>query len=244
MRLAEIWRHPIKAHGREPVAAFEAEPGGTLPRDRLWAVAHEAARLDGGAWVPCSNFARAAKTPALMAIEAESHGSRLTLRHPDRPPLSFDPDTEADAFLAWVAPLCDPARARPVAIVRAAGRGYTDTAIPSISLHGMASHRAVEGRVGRPLSRHRWRGNLWVDGLAPWEEFDLVGRELALGTARFRVAERIGRCRATGANPETGRTDADVLGALEAGWGHTDFGVHLVCTAPGRVAVGDALALP
>lgn len=243
MRLAEIWRHPIKAHGREPVAAFEIAPGGTVPRDRLWAVAHEEARLDGGAWVPCANFSRAAKLPTLMAIEARSDGDMLTLSHPERPDLTFDPDEDGRAFLDWIAPLCDPGRAAPTGIVRAAGRGFTDTAIPSISLHGMASHAAVERQVGRSLSPHRWRGNLWLDGLAPWEEFDWIGRELTLGTARFRVAERIGRCRATTANPETGRVDADTLGALEAGWGHRDFGVYLVCTAPGRVAVGCALTL-
>lgn len=243
MRLAEIWRHPIKAHGREPVAAFEIEAGGTIPRDRLWAVAHEGARLAGGDWVPCANFARAARLPALMAIEARSDGDLLTLRHPDRPDLTFDPDGDGRAFLDWIAPLCDPGRAQPAGLVRAAGRGFTDTEIPSISLHGMASHAAVEAQVGRPLSRHRWRGNLWIDGLEPWEEFGWIGREVTLGTARFRVDRRIGRCRATTANPETGRVDADTLGALEAGWNHRDFGVYLVCIAPGRVAAGCAPVL-
>lgn len=243
MRLAEIWRHPIKSHGREPVAAFEIAAGGTIPRDRLWAVAHEASRLNGGAWVPCANFARAAKVPALMAIEARSDGDRLTLAHPDRPDLTFDPDGDSRAFLDWIAPLADPARAAPTGIVRAEGRGYTDSAIPSLSLHGLASHAAVERQMGRTLSRHRWRGNLWIDAAEPWAEFAWVGREMTLGTARFRAEERIGRCRATMADPATGRIDADTLGALEAGWGHRQFGVYLVCTAPGRVAVGDALAL-
>ena len=243
MRLAEIWRHPIKAHGREPVAAFEIEAGGTMPRDRLWAVAHEAARLSGGDWVPCTNFARGAKLPALMAIEASSDGDLLTLKHPDRPDFTFDPDGDCRAFLDWIAPLTDPGRAAPTGIVRAAGRGFTDTALPSVSLHTLASHAAVERQAGRPLSRHRWRGNLWVDGAEPWAEFGWIGRELTIGTARFRVEERIGRCRATMANPATGRIDADTLGALEAGFGHREFGVHLVCIAPGRVAVGDAPAL-
>lgn len=243
MRLAEIWRHPIKAHGREPVAAFEIAAGGTIPRDRLWAVAHEAARLSGGAWVPCTNFARAAKVPALMAIEARSDGDLLTLTHPDRPDLTFDPDGDGRAFLEWIAPLSDPGRAAPTGIVRADERGFTDSPLPSISLQSLASHAAVERQIGQPLSRHRWRGNLWIDGAEPWAEFDWVGRTLTLGTARFRVEERIGRCRATMSNPSTGRIDADTLGALEAGWGHRQFGVYLVCTAPGRVAVGDAATL-
>ena len=28
------------------------------------------------------------------------------------------------------------------------------------------------------LSIHRWRGNLWVDGWAPWAEFDWIGQDI------------------------------------------------------------------
>ena len=72
----------------------------------------------------------------------------------------------------------------------------------------------------------RFRGNVWLDGLAPFAEFDLVGRDLRLGTARLRVRERITRCKATTVDPATGISDADTLGALRAGWGHQDFGVY------------------
>lgn len=243
MRLAEIWRHPIKAHGREPVDAFEIAPGGTIPHDRLWAVAHEAAKLDGSGWVACSNFTRGAKTPALMAITARMDGDVVTLSHPDRPDLSFDPDGDNRAFLDWIAPLTDPSRAAPTGILRAASRGFTDTPFPSVSLASAASHSTVEEKGRQPLSRHRWRANLWIDGADPWEEFGWIGREATLGAARFRVEKRITRCRATMANPATGRIDADTLGTLDAAWGHRDFGVYLTCIAAGRVAVGDTLAL-
>lgn len=243
MRLAEIWRHPIKAHGREPVAAFEIATDATIPQDRVWAVAHEASKLDGGAWVPCANFGRAAKTPALMAITARTDGDMLVLSHPDRPDLTFDPDDDSRPFLDWIAPLADPGRAAPTGIVRAASRGFTDTPFASVSLNTFASHAAVEAVVGSNLSRHRWRANLWIDGTEPWAEFDWIGRELSLGTARFRVEQRITRCRATMANPATGRIDADTLGALEENFGHRDFGIYLTCTLPGRVAAGDALTL-
>ena len=59
------------------------------------------------------------------------------------------------------------------------------------------------------------------------------------GSPRLRVEEPIGRCRATGANPETGQQDADTMGALETGYGHTDFGVFARVVAGGRVALND-----
>ncbi|WP_239995108.1 MOSC N-terminal beta barrel domain-containing protein, partial [Rhodosalinus sediminis] len=94
-RLTEIWRHPIKAHGREALDRVRLEAGATLPWDRAWAVAHEAARTDGSAWAPCAEFTRGAKAPALMAIEAalDEATETVTLRHPDRPALTFRPDT-------------------------------------------------------------------------------------------------------------------------------------------------------
>lgn len=242
MKLQEIWRHPIKGHGREPVAGFDIEADGTLPGDRVWAVPHEAARLDGGDWAPCTNFLRGAKLPALMAITAETGDRSLTLRHPDLRPLTFDPDGDGRVFLRWLAPLLDPARAAPIGIVRAEGQAYTDSPFPSISLLNVASHAAVEAAVGRPLSRHRWRGNLWLEGAEPWAEWDWIGRELAIGNALFRVEQRITRCRATMADPETGRIDADTLGTLEREWGHRDFGIYLRCIRGGRVATGDAAA--
>ena len=40
-----------------------------------------------------------------MAITArlDEAAGTVTLTHPDRPPLTFDPDTDSAAFLAWVA---------------------------------------------------------------------------------------------------------------------------------------------
>ncbi|WP_299813478.1 MOSC N-terminal beta barrel domain-containing protein [uncultured Jannaschia sp.] len=243
MRLTEIWRHPIKGHGREAIRGFDIASGGTIPGDRVWAVAHEASKQRGSEWVPPANFQRGAKLPALMAITAESGSGTVTLHHPGRPDLTFDPDGDSRVFLDWIAPLLDPARAAPTGIVRSADRGYTDTDFPSISLNNAASLDALAAAMGRDLSRHRWRGNLWIEGAAPWSEFDWIGREATLGTARFRVVQRITRCRATMADPESGLIDGDTLGALEAGWGHRDFGVYLVCVAPGRVEIDDTLVL-
>ncbi|WP_273522796.1 MOSC domain-containing protein [Rhodosalinus sediminis] len=239
-RLTGIWRHPIKAHGREALERVGLTPGATLPWDRAWAVAHEAAAADGSAWAPCSEFTRGAKAPALMAITAalDPATETVTLRHPERPALTFRPDHDGAAFLDWVRPLMPEGRAAPARLVRAPGRGMTDTDFPSISICNHASHRAVEGRHGRPLSPHRWRGNLWVEGLAPWEEFDLVGREIRVGAARLRVVERTGRCRATTANPETGRVDVDTLALLRE-WGHEDFAVYAEVVEGGEIAVGD-----
>jgi uncharacterized protein YcbX len=126
-------------------------------------------------------------------------------------------------------------------VVRA-GVGMTDTAFPSISILNRASLTALAGRLGMDLAMERFRGNLWLEGLAPFAEFDLVGRKIRVGEAVLAVREPITRCLATAVDPATGERDADTLGALEAGWGHRDFGVYAEVVDGGRVAVGDAVA--
>jgi uncharacterized protein len=241
--LAHIHRHPIKGHGREELSEVTLSAGQALPWDRHWAVAHEAARLDAaGGWSPCTNFARGAKAPALMAIDArlDTDARRITLSHPDLPDLDFRPDAPEDlpAFLDWVAPLNPPERAQPKRIVTASVP-FTDTDYPSVSVLSLSSNRALGERMGQALSPLRWRGNLWIEGLAPWEEFELIGREIAIGDARLRIEERITRCKATTANPLTGRIDADTLGALQSAFGHQDFGVYARVIDGGRVARDD-----
>lgn len=247
-RVSHLWRHPIKGHGVEAVAGTMLEAGRTMPWDRVWAIAHDGALIDRSSrdWAACSNFSRGARTPELMAIRAsldEALGE-VTLDHPDRPQIVVDPDDPADAaaLIAWLLPLSDPARALPSFVTRAEGRGMTDSDFPSVSILNAASLRALSQRVGKPLAMERFRGNIWVEGLAPWQEFEWPGHDLRVGDAVLRVRERITRCLATAANPETGRRDADTLGALEAGWGHRDFGVYAEVIAGGTVQIGDPVA--
>ena len=239
--LAHICRHPIKSHGREDLASVRLAAGEGLPFDRHWAVAHEAAKLVAG-WNPCVNFARGAKAPGLMAISARLNEAarEMTLLHPAKPDLTFRPDDADDLtrFLDWVRDLNPSGRSQPVQIVKG-GIAMTDTDFPSVSIFGLASNRDLSAQMGQDLSPYRWRGNLWVDGLAPWAEFDWVGRDLQIGAAVLHVEERITRCKATSANPSTGQIDADTLGALNSGYGHQEFGVYARVVVGGVVGLGD-----
>ncbi len=242
-RLAHIFRHPVKAHGREELASVSLSAGRTLPWDRHWAVTHEASHYDADApmWMPCANFQRGARTPALMAIEArlDEGTRRLTLRHPDLGALEFDPETEGPRLIEWLRPISPEDRFRPRALITAPDRGMTDTDYPSISIKNLASNAALGAHMGRELSIHRWRGNLWLDGFAPWEEANWTGRRLRIGGAVLEVRERVGRCKATAADPRNGRIDADTLRALREVVGAQDFGVYGVVVESGVVTQGD-----
>lgn len=241
--LAHIWRHPIKAHGVEALKTADLITGQTLPWDRIWAVVHELSQADGTEWVSCGNFSRGAKAPSLMAISAklDEATETITLTHPDLPPITFSPESGSDTFVNWVHPIMPAGKTGSARIVRAMQRGMTDSDFPSISLNNLASNHAVGEKLGQTLSPLRWRGNLWFDGLAPWQEFDWVGKRLRVGTAELDIRERITRCMATTVNPQTGKRDAATLDVLQNNWDHKQFGVYGVVVKDGQIAIGDKI---
>ncbi len=244
MKVTALYRHPIKSHGRESLDRITLHEGQCMPFDRHWAVAHEEAKVEDAEWATCFNFSRGSKAPKLMAINAEldENAGTVTLTHPERPDLIFDPDKDADTFLKWVMPLVPKNRALPARILRLAKRGFTDTEFPSVSLCNSASHTAVEALAGTPMSHLRWRANIWFEGETPWEEFDWIRRDVRIGHAILHVEEPIVRCLATSANPETGERDFDTLRTLNT-LGHQNFGIYTRVIKTGEIAVGDTLEL-
>ncbi|MEM1363496.1 MAG: MOSC domain-containing protein [Pseudomonadota bacterium] len=248
--LRHICRHPIKSLGWEEVSSVTLSPDQTLPFDRHWALAHEAAGFDPDAptWRSKRDFVRGVASAPLMAIRAKlsEDAKTLSLTHPDRPPLELQPDREecSTALVDWVAPLWPDTRPAAHRLVSAgATQALTDVEPPYISLLSLNSLRDLSENMGQDLSMHRWRGNLWFDGIAPWEEFDWLGREIAVGPVRLRVEDRITRCMATEANPETGKFDAKTLDSLEKFYGHQDFGIYARVVAGGPLRTGDPLVV-
>ncbi|MEF3048438.1 MOSC domain-containing protein [Pseudotabrizicola sp. L79] len=246
IRLAHIVRHPIKSVGFEELAGASLTKGRALPFDREWAVTHEAAKFDRlTEWHPKMNFLRGVAGPELMAISAQldSATRRVTLRHPFAGALTVAPDEEGPALVDWLRPLWPAERPAPARVDHLPGQAMTDWPDPFVSVLGLASNRALGQVMGQDLSIHRWRGNLWLDGLAAWAEFDLIGRHLQIGDAVLEVRQRITRCKATTVNPETGRSDADTLAALQQHFGHEDFGTYAVVVQSGAVALGDEVTV-
>jgi len=242
--VAHLVRHPVKSAGYEIVDAAALTPGAAFPFDRVWAVAHAAARLtDPVTWAPKLQFLRGWGSAELMAISCQSQPetSEITLSHPRLATQTFRPDDPADAarLIDWLRPLWPENRPEPARVIRVPGQALTDQDQPLVSINSTSSLADLSARMGQSLSMHRFRGNIWVDGWAAWSELELVGQDITIGTARLRIEEPIGRCRATGANPETGMQDADTMGALEAGYGHTDFGVFARVIEAGNVRTGD-----
>lgn len=243
-QLAAIHRHPIKGIGHELLDSAAVDPDLALVGDRAWALL-TAAAPDHDNWQPRRNFLVVAEGPALAMLTARTEpDGRLTLQRPGAAPLTFDPAAEAADLRDWIAPVWPAPLSPPARLVRAPGHGMTDIPDPYVSVGNLATLRILSGRAGVDLAPSRFRINLWLDGLAPWAEFDLIDRGFQIGAVHLTGMARIDRCRAPAASPATGMRDVNVTGMLHDIWGHLDFGIYARVDAAGTVRHDDAVTLP
>ena len=182
--------------------------------------------------------------PRLAQVRAITEpDGRLTLSHPDRPTLSLAPAKDGPALIAWVRPLWPDTAPAPRTLVAAPPQGMGDNGRAELAILNLASLRALSDVIGQPLEIERFRGNLILDGLAPWEEFDWIGKSLCIGAVTLDVTARIERCRATEANPKTGLRDVQPVRALHTRWRHRDFGVYARVETGGMVARDNKVSL-
>ena len=81
-----------------------------------------------------------------------------------------------------------------------------------------------------------------MSGWPAWREFDLVGKEIAIGpNVRGKVVKRIVRCAATNVDPETGIRDLQIPRTLMQAFGHDDCGVYAEITTGGTITPGQTI---
>lgn len=237
--LAAIRRHPIKGIGHEVLEAAELSPKGALHGDRAWALL-TARAADVDHWQPRINFLCVAAGPGLAPIGATTEADgRVSLTHPERDPLTFDPGTEAEAFRDWIGDLWPESRPAPARLVKAPGHGMTDIPDPFVSIGSLSSLAALSDLAETPVDMRRFRLNLWVDGWGPWAETDMIGERLEIGSVKLEVIEPVERCRAPDANPETGARDITMLPLLERTRKTRNFGIYAKVLNAGTVTLGD-----
>ena len=96
--------------------------------------------------------------------------------------------------------------------------------------------------TGAPVDPLRFRGNIHVEGLAPWAELDLVGKVIESPSGlRLKATKRIERCAATNVDPASGLRDLDIPRTLMRRLGHMDCGVYADVVSGGPISEGSQL---
>jgi uncharacterized protein YcbX len=246
-----LYRYPVKGLSAEPMERLELSEADGLPWDREYAVALGTTRFDPEHPEPLDKgfflMLRNNEELAALTTRLDSETRVLTISRDGAMLLSADLATEEGraAVENFLVDLLGPATKGRPRVVEGRGHKFTDASVMSpvmmraISVINMASVQALEQAIGRPVHPLRFRGNIYLEGLAPWEELDWVDRDVTIGGVSFRGLARTPRCGAVNVNPETAERDANLPKAIMRHFGHVDLGVYLQTLGDGGVALGD-----
>jgi len=248
-RLKSIYRYPVKGLSAASMASAMLAPGETLPDDRRFAIAHGSTQFDPAdpQWLPKNNFLMLAKDEKLAQLETRfdpEDDSLTILRNGKQVARAKLSDVMGRTLIGqFFAGFMGASGRGTPRLVEAAGHSFSDVAGKVLSLINLASVADLERVMREPVDPMRFRGNLYLEGLAPWVEFTWVGRRLKLGAACLEVTAAIERCAATNVNPQTAERDMNIPLTLRKGFRHMQMGVYAKVIEGGEIREGDTLEL-
>ena len=242
----KIYRYPVKGLTPEDIAAVRLSEGAMIPNDRRFAIALGSTPISGanGGWMPKSSFLMLMGNAKLAQLETRFDDATDTLtikrggNQVARGVLSqkIGRTVIEDFFAAFMK---DEARGRPKLVEVAPGEVLSDHHNPVVSIINKASVKDLQRAVGQEIDPLRFRGNFLIDGLEPWAEFDLCGKQIKIGDAVLEVTVPIDRCGATNVNPVTAERDLNIPKDLQRGYGHIECGVYARVVSGGLVSAGN-----
>jgi len=245
-KIHAIYRYPVKGLSPEPLARATLAVQDTLPGDRLYAIENGPSGFDPAAprHQPKQRYLMLMRNERLAQLRTRFDDSSHTLaieaqgREVARGDLRT-PEGRAAIERFFAAFCADELRGAPK-VLHAPGFSFSDVARKVVSIINLASVAAVANAVDRPVHPLRFRANVYVTGWPAWHEFDLVGREIALGaSARLKIIKPIVRCAATNVDPDTGMRDLSIPDTLLRSFGHADCGVYGEVVEAGDIVRGD-----
>ena len=249
MRVKSLYRYPVKGLSPEPLECALLIKDGYFPGDRLFALENGPSGFDPRAPVhqPKIKFLMLMRNAALASLSTHFDAKTRVLTvdgaNGARARGNLDaPEGRAEIEAFFTAFLGEEIRG-PVRLLEAPENfRFTDSKSGFVSLLNLASVAAIAKAQGAPVDPLRFRANIYLEGMEPWEETALVGETLRLGGARLEILKMTDRCAATGVEPGAGRRDMDLVQTLRDNFGHVDCGVYARVVESGRIALGDAAA--
>ena len=249
--LVRIHRYPVKGLKPQALERVALTPGKPLPDDRRFAIVQSSPLAEGSgpADLPVASYVSLTRVERLAQLDVayDAASGRLSLARSGKTVVTGDVTSPLGRTLIsqFLAGFLKEQTQSPAKLVACAGAQYTDTWEDGfVSLNNLASIRDLERVMRQPIDPSRFRGNLYIDGLPAWAEFDWLDKEFMLGSVRLKARERIQRCAATNVDPLTANRDMNIPLALRRGFGHIDMGIYVEVIESGEVALGDSLRPP
>jgi uncharacterized protein YcbX len=248
--IVSLWRHPVKGLSPEPLSEAGLEAGACFPNDRRWAVEVGPSGFDPAAPAHISKmrFTVLARFPDLARVRTRLDDATQVLHVGDASGFGvhLPMDTEAGraALARFLQAFLGSEVDAKLAVLEAPGQyRFMDSPSGFVSAINLASVRALERMIGRPVDPLRFRANIYYEGAGPWSEDALkAGDEVHIGAVRLSPLKPIERCIATHVDPDTGVRDIEMLAELRAHFGRITLGDYFRVQVAGVIARGSRIA--
>ena len=224
-RVVGLWRYPVKSMGAEALEDVDVSWFG-LAGDRRWAFVREDSIQSGFPWLTIRERSDMQHYLPTLVDPARPDQSPALVRTPAGKVMDIgDPNLGSALY------------PRGVRVIKQ-NRGIFDT-FP-LSLITTQTIASLGKRVGTQLDVQRFRPNFLVEASDgnPYPEDSWVGRVLRIGSLRFRVDKRDGRCAVITVDPLTAARNAQVLRTV-VNERQGCLGVYGTVVEPGKLALDD-----
>lgn len=258
--VASLYVYPVKGLASDECSTLLLRPQEGVAGDRVFALAFQDAPMNvshrAASWLSKKHLAMQHDWPALAAISCriDAECGVLEIYQKGAAVLRIHLDDEqdllkADHFFTDLIRTFEPySKARhpeklPVRLIGslAAKTRYPDRNDFDVSILNLASLKDLSEKVGREIDVRRFRGNIILDGLRPWEELEWKdGAIVRCGDVELTLGAQIGRCANINVDPDTTESDAEILKAVAKSPARGTFGVLATVRSGGVLTRSDS----
>ena len=138
----------------------------------------------------------------------------------------------------------------PIVLIKNEEFPFFDTSISnkvdfinSVSLLNIQSINDFQKKTNKKIEMSRFRGNICIDGIKPWEEREWIGKIIKINNISFKVEKNIPRCVAINLKPTTDDNSLNLLQSLKKNYNHFEMGIYLTALDGGEINLGDKVEI-
>ena len=191
-----------------------------------------------------NNFLTLKNSPELNQYNFTYEKNKLILKKKDEIIISINPFSKNEKKL-----LCDKInqiilKDKKLDLLMDEKNPFFDT-MPnnSISLINKKSISDFSNKISTNIEIERFRANIYIDGIAAWEERDWIGKTININNINFFVSDEISRCSATNLKPSTDIVTINLPNQLKKTYDHINMGLYIVPQQNGVISKEDKIII-
>ena len=217
-----------------------------LHNDRKFALTHSLSNKATTSWLPKSHFKQLVNQPSLAKVRLRLISQTpLTLKIEGfQEKFTLTNSAAKASFIEAITNQASSAENANLNLLEAENGGLTDTRSQWVTVGASASANELIRTFSLDDSYFRFRLNIWIETITPFEEFNWVGQKARIGDAELEFQSPVGRCNAINVSAETGDITSQLLPReMRAHFGHSNLGVFARVIKSGKISQTDKLIL-